>query len=106
VSLKSEDQPATWRLVGNPSFIGKGRVARHSGTTPRRTLVSCEAGYFSVEIERDQLRGLLQFFVGETRRFRSSNQFNTTLICRKVAASSLLIIKNRRLSGETSKAGS
>ena len=68
--------------------------------------LGCEAGFFSAEIEHDLLRQLLQFFAGETRCFSSSNQFSTALICRKVAASSLLIIKNRRLSGETSNAGS
>ena len=55
---------------------------------------------FSFESER------VQFIAGGTRCFTSSDQFSTALICRKVAASSLLIIKNRRLSGETSNAAS
>src|ERR1700680_846753 len=76
-----------------------GRVGRDSGTIPRGALGSAAK---SLEIERDLL--ILQFFAGATRRFSSSNQFSTALICAKVAAASLLIIKNRRLSGETSNA--
>src|SRR5215831_5814568 len=70
------------------------------GTIPRDPQARCESGSFSFESER------IQFIAGGTWCFTSSSQFSTALICRKVAASSLLIIKNRRPSGETSNADS
>ncbi len=77
-------------MSGNPTIRESSR-----GCSNRNA--ECRHFYLSGAIESELLNELLHFFPGGTRRFSSSNQFSTTLICVGAAslASAVLNIKKR-----------